>query len=287
MATIYHAAINMSDPSLDCATSSNVLSLPDELLTGIANALPAITDVQNLRLAGSDKLARAGLDALHQRMSTIYIEQTTDSIERFRQICESPARACHIAEVVYVATLQKLTADEFREVNPLYLSENRLEGDQVVRTDVSKDIIDEVARIHEQRRAEQQTLLSERAVETALIEVFPRLPKLKKISFAGLPSVPCKWTKHGHAEEAYNVQMSWRWRNVGRGFEKKKHVSDREYQLNSTWWKAEYGPFRPHPFGCDNPSTVFRALAALNNGSSPRDIELDFFIVPISVLSDA
>lgn len=162
-------------------TTTPVLWLPDELLICMAKHLPSVRDIQNLRLAGSDKLARAGLDALHQRMSIIYVEQTNDSIQRFRQICDDPVRTAIITKVVYVAALQKLTREELLEDDGT-LWEKPHDDEQAPQS-----VKDSVAELYEQRKHEQGHLLRACALEEALAEILPKLPKLKKVCFAGQP----------------------------------------------------------------------------------------------------
>ncbi|KAK4542154.1 hypothetical protein LTR36_007001 [Oleoguttula mirabilis] len=251
--------------------------LPNELLLRIAKDLPTIDDIHTLRLVGNDRISRAGLDAVQQRMSTIFVEQTKESIQRFRDICADEARARHIKEVVYVASLQTLTADELRR--------DRYGVWDTYPRDLAVDHLKErVVVLYESRKAEQQTLLKQRALEAALVEMVPRLPALKKFTFAGSPQIYA-FMRPPLTVEAYNVETAWGGITMRRNCEQNS-TSQQERTFNMIWTKARYGGTSTESV-FDNPVPVFRALAKLGGNRSPRSIEIDFCEIPRSVLDDA
>ncbi|KAK5125773.1 hypothetical protein LTR85_012049 [Meristemomyces frigidus] len=164
--------------------------------------------------------------------------------------------------------------------------------------EATADIRDEVISLYKSRRIEQEGLLQERSLEATLVDIIPRLPKLAKITFARQPRVADWLVAAGRSEQAYNIEVGWRWtgqrlhhsRMTLSGqtlpWEPPKGRSHREVLINGFLDSAKHSGI-PQQQEFDNPIIVLKALGAMNGEARPRSIELDFRDVPTSILNDA
>lgn len=273
----------------------SLLGLPNELLVRVAQYLPSIYDIHDLRLVGNDRLARAGLDAVHQRMTTIFIEPTRKSIKDFRDICACPARAYHIHEIVFIAGLSSGTAAELRDAQEFWELEAEVRERRGIGgvTDVVKTLVVERYAI---LKAEQEALVEEGALDAALIDIIPLLPQLKKITFEWIPRILShawdRWYPVASDEEAYNVPMVWR--------EVDEYSSETSQQTSvydlcsRAMYQQRFGARHEVRFedldreeAIHSPVSVFRSLAHSSSSIGSRSVELHFDNVPTSILDNA
>jgi hypothetical protein len=184
-------ATTMQDTS--SSSSAHLTKLPEELLLKVARHLRTIEDVMGFRL--SNKLmARVGYEALFERMTTIYIEQTPESISHFKNICGDPDRAKHINKIIYILPLQNLSNERIREHIEYWDHQN----------EVNEELLDTLVNMYAKRREEQKVELEERTLVKALTETVSLLPNLKKIDLQDRPRL------HYHPEGSYNAPTGWR-----------------------------------------------------------------------------
>ena len=101
------------------SNSPPILGLPNELLTSIADSVHDLDDLHNIRLAGNARLSKSVLEAIEKRRTTIYLEQSKASLDRFLTICRDPKIAYHIRDIRYVAATRSLLPTVLRD-RPLF-----------------------------------------------------------------------------------------------------------------------------------------------------------------------
>ncbi|KAK4542153.1 hypothetical protein LTR36_007000 [Oleoguttula mirabilis] len=186
-----------------------ILNLPNELLDRIADLVTNVSDLSNLRLAGNARLSQSALDATAKRMTTVYIEHSKVSLERFREVCRSPAHARQIREVKFIATIRTATPADVAQCD--WFSKI------VKRENVANGAVDAVLATYLGEKAEQAALMAQGEPCATLCEYVKRLPNLSTISLYAQPHVDSYMKNDEHElvvdglpARAYNTLRRWR-----------------------------------------------------------------------------
>lgn len=253
-------------------TTPTLLALAPEVQGLIADSVDDVGDLLNLRLAGAgnEDLSKSILKATANRMTTIYIEHSKSSLERFREVCNSEEHALRIREIKYVATIRTASAAE--------VAQSRRFHDAVVHHNVADDVVNQVLATYGMEKDEQAALLERGELCATLCEVVKKLPNLVKISQCGKIEL---WDCERDSEGVWVVQEPPRaYNRLRRWFIPSRANPSRLSPVEQLLYIAQYEVQAK----TDNLVTVIKAIASAARELPKKSIELAIEGAPLTIL---
>jgi hypothetical protein len=160
----------------DAHIASNLLDLPDEVLLQIANNLSDIgkPDLQNLRLT-CRRLSNVCREVQAKSTTSICLETTTSSLQRFQEICNSPAHAKYITQVNLIPRTSLAHKDKIRYTSPAFhLAIWRLKC-------TDEAFLQQVLGEYDEVLSEREAFLHDMTIPAILATCLEQLPNLKAL----------------------------------------------------------------------------------------------------------
>ncbi|KAK5132209.1 hypothetical protein LTR08_009333 [Meristemomyces frigidus] len=240
-----------------------LLDLSDELLSHIAAHALTVQDVLRLRLV-CRRLSNIAFEAQMNRLSTIYIEVSEASLQRFRDICHSRNHAAGIRKVVYIGRLNRLSRQEVLD-------------DRMFRYDrdfyhCSQPLIDEVLASYAANYEAQCKLLANGQFEDTVSACLSLLPKLRKLRFKESPDLSL--SRPPVSAEAYNRCRTWRDYDDPATFEEIRALPLEKCARDHLMWTVQYHTSTDRSL--DSPFRILRSLASRVGQACTNVVEIAF-----------
>lgn len=242
----------------------------------VANQFLDTADVLNLRRVNRH-VSGAALSVLQNRFTKVYVELSSTSLRCFEEICSRSPYAEHITEVIYVALIRKPLDRISHNVGIDELHDIYDRTDSAAHKALEK---------YENLLQTQDDILKHGKLAEKLATCLQSLPKLKIISFEGVPEEmkpppTCNLLGQRPTPVALNKNSLWT-RCVDaytplrlRAVSKEQLAYDNILSMVLKFYSAQ---------SIDTFATVIRAMNACRSDGVRKNLELRLFRVPSTVL---